>query len=232
MKKKTFILFLSLLLSIPILKAEDKDFEKPDLKEIYQNIRNYNSHLYYPYLIKRFLNNDTTLTLNELRHLYIGYSFQEDYNPYLVNKHSDEIMELYSQPTHSEIECDTIISYAERLLKNFPFDLRQMHLLSYAYNIKGDKDKAQLWTTKMRQLLEAIRSTGNGKSPETAWYVINSTHEYDIINSIGYTADKYVFVEPCYDFIEIGENPDKAEGFYFNVSRMLREYERKYKENQ
>ena len=27
------------------------------------------------------------------------------------------------------------------------------------------------------------------------------------------------------------ENPDKTEGFYFNVSRMLKEYERKYKEN-
>ena len=61
--------------------------------------------------------------------------------------------------------------------------------------------------------------------------VCNSTHEYDIINSIGYKADKYVFVEPNYDFIEVSENPDKTEGFYFNVSRMLKEYERKYKEN-
>ena len=40
-----------------------------------------------------------------------------------------------------------------------------------------------------------------------------------------------VFVEPNYDFIEVSENPDKTEGFYFNVSRMLKEYERKYKEN-
>ena len=231
MKNRLIIFLLSLFLFIPSIKAEDKDFKIPNLKEIHKNIRNYNSHLYYPYLIKRFLNNDTTFTLKELRHLYLGYSFQEGYNPYRVNKHPEEIMKLYSQPTHTAAECDTIIDYAIRLLDNFPFDLIQMHLLAYAYKTKGDKEKAQIWTTKMRQLLEAIRSTGDGKSPETAWYVINSTHEYDIINSIGYKADKYVFVEPNYDFIEVSENPDKTEGFYFNVSRMLKEYERKYKEN-
>ncbi|WP_455498637.1 DUF4919 domain-containing protein [Coprobacter sp.] len=231
MKNKIIILFFSLFLLIPVSKAEDKDFKIPDLKEIKKNIRDYNSHLYYPYLIKRFLNNDTTFTLKELRHLYLGYSYQEGYNPYRVNKHPEEIMKLYAQPSHTEAECDTIINYATQLLNNFPFDLRQMHLLAYAYNTKGEKDKARIWTTKMRQMLEAIRSTGDGKSPETAWFVINSTHEYDIINSIGYKADKYIFVEPAYDFIEISENPDKTEGFYFNVSRMLKEYERKYKEN-
>ena len=198
MKNRLIIFLLSLFLFIPSIRAEDKDFKIPNLKEIHKNIRNYNSHLY---------------------------------NPYRVNKHPEEIMKLYSQPTHTAAECDTIIDYAIRLLDNFPFDLRQMHLLAYAYKTKGDKEKAQIWTTKMRQLLEAIRSTGDGKSPETAWYVINSTHEYDIINSIGYKADKYVFVEPNYDFIEVSENPDKTEGFYFNVSRMLKEYERKYKEN-
>ncbi len=231
MKNRFIILLISILLFIPALKAEEKDFKVPDLKEIYKNIRNYNSHLYYPSLIKRFLNNDTTFTANELTHLYLGYSFQEGYNPYLVKKHPEAIMQLYSQPTHTIEQCDTIINYAKQLLDNFPFDLRQMHLLAYAYKVKGDTINAQIWTTKVRQLLETIRSTGDGKSPETAWYVINSTHEYDVINSIGYNADKYIFVEPFYDFIEIGENPDKTEGFYFNVSRMLKEYERKYKEN-
>ena len=59
MKNRLIIFLLSLFLFIPSIKAEDKDFKNSNLKEIHKNIRNYNSHLYYPYLIK---------TLSEQRH--------------------------------------------------------------------------------------------------------------------------------------------------------------------
>lgn len=71
-------------------------------------------------------------------------------------------------------------------------------------------------------------STGNGEAPETAWHVISPTHEYNIINRMGLKGKDYVFVEPYYDYVEVEENILNAEGFYFNVDRILDVYNQKY----
>lgn len=56
--------------------------ERPDLDRIKKEVYDRNSPYYYPRLMAEFQRNDTTMKLDKYRHLYLGYMFQEDYNPY------------------------------------------------------------------------------------------------------------------------------------------------------
>lgn len=219
-----------LFLAGPVSAQDVIVMEIPNLKKIEAAIRDFNSDFYYPTLMKRYVDNDTTLTMNEFRHLYLGYSFQEGYNPYRISPYIEKLTPLYTLHEHTEKECDDIIKYATLAIGDFPFDLRQINMLIYAYKQKGMNHTAAVWEYKLRSIVNAILSTGDGKSPQTAWYVIYPTHEYDVVNRMGFTGAKYNFVEPSFDYLEVEKNLLNVKGYYFNVSRILQEYDLKYKE--
>ncbi|MEG1573901.1 MAG: DUF4919 domain-containing protein [Bacteroidales bacterium] len=223
------IIFIYLFLSAFTLSfAQKGSFSVPNFREIEADVKDFDSQFYYPSLTKKLAAVDTTMTTSELEHLYYGYIFQEDYDPYRdIKYHTKNIDTLYIKEKHTPAECDTIIKYAKSVLADFPFEFRQMKLMAYAYKNKGDEQKSELWTTLTRQFLNIILRTGDGLSPESAWYVISSIHEYDIIYWLGLIPSGYTFVEPMYDFIDVNGSSDKIDGYYFNVSQMLREYIRK-----
>ncbi|MDE6272080.1 MAG: DUF4919 domain-containing protein [Muribaculaceae bacterium] len=69
--------------------------EKPDFAKISKDTQNPKSEYYYPKLLKIFLKNDTSMTHDQYRNLYLGYFFQEDYDPYRTspyNATSDSIL--------------------------------------------------------------------------------------------------------------------------------------------
>jgi hypothetical protein len=207
--------------------------EKPDMERIKRDVNTPNSKYYYPNLMKMYNTNDTLMNLDQFRHLYLGYVFQEDYNPYRRSQYSSRVENLYFKETHTQAECDTIIKYAELSLKDDPFDLRQMSFLIYAYREKKRFNLANIWQYKLNHLLEAILSTGTGLDQDNAWIVINPQHEYNLVN---FQDCKVVSQEdrpPHYDYIVVQPNDEKKDskdpkGFYFNVLYVLQEYYRKY----
>ena len=106
------------------------------MEQIRRDVNDPKSKYYYPKLMKQFATRDTTMTLDQFRHLYLGYVFQEDYNPYRRSRYSQKAEELYMRDKNTAAEADTIIHYAELSLKDDPFDLRQMSFLIYAYQEK------------------------------------------------------------------------------------------------
>ena len=224
---KNIYILLILIFPLSLLAQEGVlNYTIPNFEEIEQDVNDPSSHYYYPKLFSRFCEGDTTMTSKELERLYYGFSFQEDYDPYRDVKYNREkATDLYNKEEHTLNELDKIINNATRILSDYPFELRQMKLLSYAYSKKGDEDRAYIWEFKLRQILSVIISSGDGVSPETAWYVISSIHPYDVIYCFGLTPCDYTFVEPMYDFIEIENAP--VEGYYFNVSRIIKEHYRK-----
>ena len=50
----------------------------PDIEAVRQAVQNPESPCFYPRLIARYMQRDTTLTTEEYRYLYLGYSFQDD----------------------------------------------------------------------------------------------------------------------------------------------------------
>lgn len=206
--------------------------EKPDMEAIRAAVNDPTSKYYYPKLMKLFETRDTAMTHDQFRHLYLGYLFQEDYNPYRRSEYSSKVEELYYRDKHTHAECDTIIHYAEMSLKDDPFDLRQMSFLIYAYREKQKNNLANIWQYKLNHILEAIVSTGTGLDEENAWIVINPQHEYNLLNFQDYIVKSHEDRPPYYDYITVesvsADKKSPASGFYFNILYMLQEYYRKF----
>ncbi len=213
---------------IAISAQGNYDMELPDFARIKKEISDPESPYYYPLLERKYQSNDTTMTHEEFRYYYLGYSFQEDYNPYRRSEFSHQLDRLYKQEKHSVGELENMVKFAHLTLADDPFDLRQMNILIHALKEQNNYKEAAIWQYRLNHIIQAIMSTGNGEAPETAWHVISPTHEYNIINRMGLKGKDYVFVEPYYDYVEVEENILNAEGFYFNVDRILDVYNQKY----
>ena len=66
--KKLILVFFFFLTSLSY--SQDWNFEKPNYNKIEKNIKIKNSNLFYESLLDRFQNADSTMTLEEKRHLY------------------------------------------------------------------------------------------------------------------------------------------------------------------
>lgn len=212
--------------------------EKPDLDVIRQMTLDPSSKFYFPKLKAKYEKNDTTMTPEEFRNFYLGYMFQEDFDPYRVSPYSNVTDELRQKPTHTKEEIDTITKYAQLALEDNPFDLRQMSFLVHVLKEKRKDMRAKIWEYRLENLLGAIKSTGTGDSVENAWYVMYPAHEYDMVQLLGYEAVDAQFIEPGYDYLAV--QPDEsdtrrrdksAKGFYFNVMVPQQQYELKHPED-
>ena len=57
--------------------------EVPDLQKIKEEVNNPRSRYYYPELMKRYeVYDNTRLTIDDYRHLYLGAIYHDDYNQY------------------------------------------------------------------------------------------------------------------------------------------------------
>ena len=209
--------------------------EKPDLESIREETLNPKSPYYYPNLMEKYLKNDTVMTHDEFRHLYLGYMFQEDYDPY----RESEYAKITDQLIQEGAPFDKIRYYAEMSLRDNPFDLLQMSFLVHALKEKKKWMSAKIWEFRLEHILAAIKSTGTGENIDNAWYVIYPSHEYNLVGLLGYEATDVDFVEPAYDHLIVKPNEETklrlkdraAKGFYFNVLIPTEQYVLKHPEN-
>ena len=214
--------------------------EKPDLEKIRTETLNPRGRYYYPKLLEKYWRNDTTMTNDEYRHLYLGYMFQEDYDPYRTSPYSGRTDELRGKTKHTREEIDTIRKYAELSLRDNPFDLRQMSFLVHVLKEKEKNMSAKIWEYRLEHLLGAIKSTGTGEDTANAWYVIYPAHEYDMVQLLGYEATDVDFIDPGFDHLTVVPEPETAKrlrdkaakGFYFNVTIPGEQYELKHPEGE
>lgn len=213
--------------------------EKPDLAKIKRETLDPRSASYFPKLMAKYNRNDTTMTSEEYRNLYLGYMFQEDYDPYRTSPYSGVTDNLREKATHTKEEIDTVRKYAELSLRDNPFDLRQMSFLVHVLKEKRKDMSAKIWEYRLEHLLGAIKSTGTGEDIDNAWYVIYPMHEYDMVQLLGYEATDAQFMDPGVDYLTVEPDPTSgrkipgkpATGFYFNVAVPQEQYDLKHPED-
>lgn len=222
--------FIIILLAMITLSAQAQKFtvEKPNFDSIKIETQNPESQYYFPKLMKLYESNDTVMKIDQYRHLYYGYTFQEDYNPYRKSEYSNIIEPLYFKAKHTSSECDTIIKYAEMSLADNPFDLRQMTFFIIALKEKKKFARAAIWQYRLNHLVAAILSSGNG-TKEHPWYVIYPSHEYNIVNFMNLVAIKHTDIGDNIDYLQVKKKDNKTpEGYYFDVSKILEIYNKKF----
>lgn len=220
-------LFLSLCVVAPLAAQGEA---APDYTKIRQITTDSKDPSYYPVLMQKFIDCDTTLTLEDYRNLYYGFALREDYIPYQrENKEILAIRRKLIADTCNVDLCPKAIKISKEALSDNPFDLIALSIIPVCYLQIGDTTNYHLWNDKLHGILDAINSSGNGESAETAIHVINIQHEYEIFNRLNLELDQVEVVNAQTEFIRAKENTDSIKGVYFNFGVCSNLYRKKYK---
>lgn len=201
---------------------------KPDMEAIKEASTDPSSPNYYPTLLKSFMANDTTMSDEQFQYFYYGTLFQEDYTPYrpvFRAAQLDVLKPIYQKTNQSRSERQMILDYAIAALEDNPVNIQQLVHRVDTYQKNGKYDLAKIWQYKLNHILLVIASSGSGTTPETARTVVYPEHEYDLLNLAGYIASEQRFEPPYFDYITVRQRgANDTEGFYFDISEMLRQY--------
>jgi len=202
--------------------AEDMKIQKPNYKEIKKSIQDKDSKFYYPLLMERYIRMDTTLTLEEYKHLYYGYFFNDSYSVYGVSNYVDSVNVILKKDSLLTDDYQQIIRYEKQVLEKYPFNLRDLNYLSNCYYRLGDTLMTRLQDYKLFMLARTITSTGDGMSEETAWHVLSVSHEYSLLEYMGFHfgGSQKLTTGGC-DYLSVQENDYQIDGFYFDVNKIL-----------
>jgi hypothetical protein len=217
--KKAFITGLLTLMSF-VTFSQTQEFQAPNYEQIKKDIEDPNSSYYYSKLIDRFNAFDTTLTLEESRHLYFGYIFQKEYSPYGISLLDKVFNEILKKDSLLAADYDKLISLGGQMIKEFPFSLRTIDILAYIYHTKGNDEMANKLAFKYQTTINAILSSGNGKTCETGFHVITVSHEYAITQLFRLSVTSQALIKNC-DYLEVKDSGQEMKGIYFNISKMF-----------
>ena len=223
------ILFLSILLIESCISLKAQEIEEPDYQKIRQAISNSRSANYYPALMRRYCDNDTTLTLEQYRNLYFGYTLQEDFVPYKEQKKQtlDARRKFIANKGQSTLAPE-MIRIAQAALDDNPFDIPAINIIAVSYLQIGDTLQYRVWDMKQKGILDAILSSGDGEEPESAFHVIDLEHEYEVLQRLGVTVESYNIINDKIEYLKVKENAENETGFYFNFGACRDIYKKKY----
>lgn len=103
------------------------------------------------------------------------------------------------------------------------------HFVAYVANKElGAQDKAAFERAVFRGLVDSIMKSGDGKSAEKAWVVINVHEEYVILRVLGYRPGEQSLMNKdghAFDVMKVKNVDDGTEAtFYFNVDISMKHY--------
>lgn len=197
--------------------------EAPNYKEINKNIQEETSHFFYQNLMNRYLSGDSTMTVDEQRHLYFGYVFQSDYDPTDNSEYNSRLSGVLNRQHFSGQDLKDISTYANMLLQEDPFNMRALNALLLVFAQEDDVQSYKKTAVKRNVVERAIVSSGDGMSKKTAYHVIKVAHEYDILGFLGFKYGGSEKIEKgckC-NSLTLGKNPFGVERLYFDISPVL-----------
>jgi len=174
----------------------------------------------YTKLFNRYQANDTTLTTENYRNLYFGNAFRASFKAYA--RHDSEIVLMKYLNTNGEkADINKVLYYTQLILKDLPFSLKMIGITATAYEKLGDKNTLKLWDYKYMTLIDAILSTGDGKTHQTAFVVTSTTDEYTILEVLELNFLSQSLEQKngkAYDLMKVEKNQYGVEAVYFDVS--------------
>lgn len=220
--KKFLPALVLFLITCQVGFTQENNFSKPNYQSIKEKTSSQTSGFHYPELFERYQEHDTTLQHEHYRMLYYGYVFQPEYAPGESSLFSDSLRMIYEKDNLRESDFQKIIRYERRVLEKDPFSLRDLNALAYAHDQAGNKEQTKKLDYKINLIVETILSSGDGLQEKSAWHVNEVSHEYDILNVLGFEpkSDQSLRREG-HDYIKVKDNKYGIGGFYFNISQIL-----------
>jgi len=222
MTKKFLLLIIWIFCMSGVLISQDENTQPLKLKKLKKEIRKKKSPFYYPELFERYIKLDTSLTTEEFRYLYYGFTFQQGYSPYGTPELQDSLVSYLSRQELLRAEYEVAARIGGELLQESPFRLRETFITAVSYEMAGNLRMSGVYFDFYEKQVDAIMSTGDGLSTNTAFVVIYIQDEYEIIEVLGFKfGENQYLLSGNYDMLELQENPYGIDALYFNVDRLV-----------
>ena len=222
MRLKFVISFLLTLCFSCTLFSQDRDTKPVNYKKLRKEINKKRSPFYYPVLYQRYTDLDTSLTTEEFRYLYYGFSLQDDYAPYNTPPLRDSLIRYLSRSDLMQEEYMVTARIGSALLAESPFRLRETFITALSFEISGDTRLSAAYFKFYEKQVDAIMSTGDGLTTNSAFSVIYIQDEYEIMEVLGFKfgGGQYL-LNGGFDMLELEQNRYGVDALYFDVSRLL-----------
>ena len=158
-----------------------------DFRMILERTKDKNDTLAYNKLLRRFLENDTSLTRGETLALMIGFTENPNYRPVEQMETEKEIIELNDNGYYE----DALIESKTYLAKH-PLSLSTLKERSFAYHQLGNKDSAKYFMALADKIMEATIYSGSGKGnkPEIPFFSLGLNDGDYFIPNVGLSLTK------------------------------------------
>lgn len=225
MIKHCLAVFLFAGLSVS-LRAQLPDTRPVDYKAIEKTVSDSLSSYYYPTQLKRYLAGDTLLDLEDYRNLYYGYMFQSNFSPYGSSEELSQIRALMQKKENPDAgDYQETIRLAEKGLQERPFTIELLNYMTLSYRELKDEENYTRWRHNLIGVIDAILSSGDGKSAKTAFHVAEVRHEYILVDILGfeYGGEQSLMHEGTdrFDYLSLKENDADLKGLFFNITHVF-----------
>ncbi|MGB4771563.1 MAG: DUF4919 domain-containing protein [Chitinophagaceae bacterium] len=213
---RPLILILLLVASTSIIAQSN--YIPVNREYIEKKVKDSTSPFYYQTLLKRYLAYDSTLNLEDYRFLYFGYPFQPGYSPYADFKNS-ELNDLLKNK-----DTKKALALAKEVYHEQPVSPRSLYNMLVTLQISGSNDSTMRHVQRQYvNIIDAIVSSGDGKSCGTAFKTIFVPDQYEVMaNYLNINQQGRVLEGTC-DKFSVKPNLmfDQA-SLYFDTSETLR----------
>ncbi|HAV77566.1 MAG TPA: hypothetical protein DCX53_09470 [Anaerolineae bacterium] len=172
--------------------------------------------LAYMILLEQVKRSDPDFDFTKLRWTFAQ---TENYDPYNIDN-SELISSMYDAYDNNDFQL--AVELASRILeKNYLLPDPHFILLQ-SYQALGDQQNAEFHNYFLRGIISSIAESGNGRSPETAFIVIQIEEEHFMLTILGLQDSDQSFVEengvPYDIFTGIAADTNEQTTVYFDIS--------------
>lgn len=172
--------------------------------------------LAYPILLEQVKQSDPNFDFTNLRWTFVKTT---SYDPY-SNAESDLINSMYDAFNSNDYEQATQL--ANQILED-NYLLPDPHfVLLQIYEKSGDQKNADFHSYFLKGLIASISKLGNGRTPESAFIIIQFEEEYFLLDILGIQNGQQSFQEINgipYDIFEgVDENTNETITLYFDIT--------------
>lgn len=216
--KKSITLLCLLIWGASVFAQE---FSAPKYKVIEKNVSDISSPFYYPKLMDKYMKGQE-MNVEEQRHLYYGYVFQPSYSAVDTSAHNATMLNVLSKKSFSKEDYANILSQADALLAQDPFNLRALNAKLLVFAQQDNTNEYKKVANQRKNIYDAILSSGDGLEKKTAFYVTKVSHEYDLLGLFGYKYDgEDKIIDKQYNYLKINDERFGISKLYFEISPVL-----------
>ena len=211
-----------ILLTTPVSGLFAQRYSQIDFDSVRQRITDSASAYYYPRLLRRYQGFDARLGLEDYQHLYYGYVFDEKYDP--VNTVLTRREQVFRDQFGAK-RYRAALQTARVLLAADPLNLKYNFLAGVCSEQLRDSAAARRFRARWAGLASAIRASGDGRSPATAYVVVRVPDEYQMLKALGLEFSAHIFRGPpagrsglCTDLFALKPNRQLLDTLCFNTN--------------